>query len=115
MRDTLLVVRAECEAAERVVASPGFADRVLSNLVHEIVSPWLEVLPLVRAFAATALAVLIVSVSLLWLRPGSFAHAPDLPMGQLDRVTEQLFLTGSVPLELLPPPRAAGEARREHR
>ena len=114
-REALVVVRAECESAERVAASPSFVERVMAALGRERLSPWLEALPLLRGFAAVGFAVCVVCLGLLWLGPTRRDRTTGLPMGQLDPLTERLFETGSVPPEMLPPPRFVVGSRGEHR
>jgi anti-sigma factor RsiW len=110
-REALVAARAEFEAAPRILASVGFADRVMSVLAREVISPWLEALPLVRGLAASALAVCVLAMSLILLGGTPAGRgAPDLPMGRLDRVTRHLFENGSVPADMLPAPRALGSS-----
>jgi anti-sigma factor RsiW len=104
-REFLLEVRAEMAAADAIVARPGFADRVMAALGRDVLSPWLDVLPLLRGLAGAGFAICLVSLGLLWMRSSSAPAAPDLPMGRLDPITRELFRTGSVPREFLLSPR----------
>src|SRR5262249_37696895 len=97
-RDLLVAARADLRGAERLSASPGFAERVMAALDREVVFPWVEAPPLVRGFAAAGFAICLVTGSLLVLRaPAASAGGPSLPMGKLDPMARQLFETGSVP------------------
>ncbi|MBI1849883.1 MAG: zf-HC2 domain-containing protein [Planctomycetes bacterium] len=113
-RELLLAARADFQSAGTEPASPGFADRVMAALDREVVFPWMEALPLVRGLVAAGLAICLVTGSLLLLgsgAPGS-SRSTELPMGQLDPVTRQLFETGSVPPGMHPAPRTFTGDRR---